>query len=175
MTASLHHAQPVLAAAISAGFRESGIQSLKNLDDDNAFPMVAIRSSGLALESIIGRVLNRVEDTGSEDSDSVHYRIGEEVHSLVTEHYLELLLKIANDRFKINMERMKRFECDLFRRESTFASISTWEDGKVRQARKRAEGLKQREERIKARIQKPLTNAFIVDENLSLDESLPAG
>ncbi|KAL8879587.1 MAG: hypothetical protein Q9192_008200, partial [Flavoplaca navasiana] len=40
-TASLSHAAPILSAAISAGFRESGVQSLKNLSDPNAIPMVA--------------------------------------------------------------------------------------------------------------------------------------
>ncbi|KAL2042679.1 hypothetical protein N7G274_004438 [Stereocaulon virgatum] len=59
MAASLYHAQPILTAAINAGFRESGIQSLKNLDDANAFPMVAIRTAGLALESIVGVVSER--------------------------------------------------------------------------------------------------------------------
>ena len=54
MAATLKHAQPVLAAASAAGFRESGLQSLKNLDDADAFPIVAVRTSGLALESIIG-------------------------------------------------------------------------------------------------------------------------
>ncbi|KAL8875598.1 MAG: hypothetical protein Q9192_009023, partial [Flavoplaca navasiana] len=42
-TASLSHAAPILSAAISAGFRESGVQSLKNLTDPNAIPMVAVR------------------------------------------------------------------------------------------------------------------------------------
>src|SRR5271170_7368875 len=54
MAASLKHAQPVLAAAINAGFRESGVLSLRNLDDPDACPMIAIRTAGLGLESIIG-------------------------------------------------------------------------------------------------------------------------
>ncbi|KAF7508472.1 hypothetical protein GJ744_009185 [Endocarpon pusillum] len=53
MTASLHHAKPLLSAAINSGFRESGVQSLKNLDNPNACPMVAIRTAGLGLEAII--------------------------------------------------------------------------------------------------------------------------
>ncbi|KAL2056243.1 hypothetical protein ABVK25_003266 [Lepraria finkii] len=144
MTASLHHAQPILAAAINAGFRESGIQSLKNLDDANAFPMVAIRSSGLALESIVGSMRDCMEIIGSLSEDSGGYSNDEEVHSLVREDYLDLLIKLANERFKTNAERMRRFEEDLFRREGSGLG-SPWEDGKDRQERKRAEGLKQQE------------------------------
>lgn len=130
MCASLHHAQPILAAAINAGFRESGVQSLKNLDDANAFPMVAIRSSGLAFESIVGSQFE-----GDENND--------EVYSVVAENYLQILIQIANERFKTNTERIKRFEEDLFRREAPPSAV--WEDSKTRQARKRAEGLELQE------------------------------
>ena len=136
MTASLHHAQPILAAAINAGFRESGIQSLKNLDDPNAFPMVAIRTAGLAFESLVGIVPNRTQD----DEDGVE--IEEHVTRIVSEAYLESLISIANERFKLNAERMRRFEQDLFNREKGLGQA--WEDGKSRQERKRAEGLEQR-------------------------------
>ena len=134
MTASLHHAQPILAAAINAGFRESGIQSLKNLEDSNAFPMVAIRTAGLAFESLVGVVPSRTEDEN--DGEDVE----EHVIKLVSGAYLELLISIANDRFKINEERMRRFEQDLFERED--GPGQAWEDSKSRQERKRAEGLK---------------------------------
>lgn len=126
-TASLHHAAPILTSAINAGFRESGVQSLKNLDDATAFPMVAVRSSGLALESLIGYL--------AED--------GQTVKSLVGEEYLRLLLKMGNERFKANTERTRRFQDDLFRREEPKPG---WEDAESRQARKKAEGLKRREE-----------------------------
>ena len=161
MTASLHHAQPILAAAINAGFRESGIQSLKNLEDVNAFPMVAIRSSGLALESVIGRAGS---DSNLNNGD---------VHSLVTNDYLDLLLNVANHRFESNTERMRRFESDLFKREITTAS--TWEDTKTRQERKRAEGLKQQEEVRKLRAQRGSWRPMIGDEDSPTDEALSAG
>ena len=172
MTASLHHAQPILAAAINAGFRESGIQSLKNLDDANAFPMVAIRSSGLALESVIGCVPDRVKDTSRKGSDSKNYLDSEVVHSLVSDNYLALLINIANDRFISNTERMRRFEFDLFDREAT--TTSGWEDSKTRQERKRAEGLKQQEEIRKVRAQRGTSDAVTGDENLYADEALSA-
>ena len=131
MTASLYHAQPILAAAINAGFRESGVQSLKNLDDLHAFPMVAIRTAGLAFESLVGLVPSRAQD-GAEIKE-------EHITRIVSEEYLELLVDIANERFKANADRIQRFEQDLFKRDEGFGRA--WEDGKSRQERKRAEGL----------------------------------
>ena len=130
MCASLQHAQPVLSAAINAGFRESGIQSLKNLEDPNASPMVAIRTAGLALGSIIGYAL----DTG----------LGEEkLVSLVGEEYLETLLRLANARFSANDERIQRFNDELLMGKRI--REPGWEDSQSRRERKRAEGLKQKE------------------------------
>ena len=170
MTASLHHAQPILAAAINAGFRESGIQSLKNLEDPNAFPMVAIRTAGLAFESLIGVIPSRTLDENEGEE------VEEHVTKIVSETHLELLVSVANERFKINAERMRRFEQDLFKREDVG---DVWEDSKSRQERKRAEGLEQRR-----RLQKSQRNqesdsfsAFDVDEVMEkaglFDSSLP--
>ena len=135
MTASLHHAQPILAAAINAGFRESGIQSLKNLEDSHAFPMVAIRTAGLALESLIGLIPNSTQDQKGGDD------IEEPITRIVSEEYLELLVNIVNERFRTNADRIQRFEQDLFKREKGLGQA--WEDSKIRQERKRAEGLQQ--------------------------------
>lgn len=135
MTASLYHAQPILAAAINAGFRESGIQSLKNLDDSHAFPMVAIRTAGLAFESLVGLIPNRTQD--HEDGAQIE----EHITRVVSEEYLELLVKIANERFKANADRIQRFEQDLFKRDKGHGQ--PWEDARSRQERKRAEGLQQ--------------------------------
>ena len=126
MTASLKHAQSVLASAINAGFRESGLQSLKNLEDPNAFPMVAIRSSGLALSSLIGFMDDHVAPS--------------KIMSLVNGDYLRLLLEIANERFKANTERIERFRHELLER--TAVRTSRWEDASARKERKMVEGLK---------------------------------
>ncbi|KAK4694715.1 hypothetical protein P7C71_g2912, partial [Lecanoromycetidae sp. Uapishka_2] len=126
-----------MGAAINAGFRESGVQSLKNLDDPNAFPMVAIRSSGLALESIVGYM------SGEDGSDQC-------VHAVVGENYLRMMMKLANERFKTNTERIHRFEEDLFQRDKESPAI--WEDKKTRQARKRAEGLKVQEAQLVGQV-----------------------
>ena len=170
MTASLHHAQPILAAAINAGFRESGIQSLKNLDDSNAFPMVAVRTAGLAFESLVGLIPNRTcyQEDGAE--------IAEHIARIVSEEHLELLVNIANERFKINAERICRFEQDLFKREEGLGQA--WEDSKSRQERKRAEGLEQQQTLRKAQenqgrggflasgIDEPIDNAGLFGSSL---------
>ena len=126
MTASLHHARSILAAAINAGFRESGVQSLKNLDHADAFPMIAIRSSGLAFESIIGYT-----------DEDLEYN--ERIQSLVTGEYLGYLVDIANERFVTNTQRIRRFEEELFGRNDALS----WENAESRKARRRAEGLMQ--------------------------------
>ncbi|KAL8935141.1 MAG: hypothetical protein Q9216_005565 [Gyalolechia sp. 2 TL-2023] len=142
-SASLAHAAPILSAAISAGFRESGVQSLKNLGDPNALPMVGIRSAGLAFESIIGVVRdapnrqNPLED--GEDDNGVE----EITEALVDEEYLEMLVKIANERFEANTQRIRRFEENLFGGKTK--EEDKWEDKEGRKERKRREGLMKRE------------------------------
>jgi tRNA wybutosine-synthesizing protein 3 len=101
MCASLHHARPILAAAINSGFRESGVQSLRNLDDASALPILAVRTTGLAFSSVIGIV---------DDSQGQGKARG-----LVTETYLRLLVRLANDRFVANARRVERFKGELKR------------------------------------------------------------
>ena len=101
MAASLRHANVVLSAAHAAGFRESGLQSLKVLDSPNALPIIAVRTTGLGLSSIVASV----------DHSDVH----EEIRTLVDETYLGILVEEANARFKLNSERIARFEEALMR------------------------------------------------------------
>ncbi|KAL8925043.1 MAG: hypothetical protein Q9208_003727 [Pyrenodesmia sp. 3 TL-2023] len=162
-TASLIHAAPILSAAISAGFRESGVQSLKNLSDPNALPMVAVRSAGLALESIIGVV----HETPSSLDASPEGQAGQErqeeiVEALADEPYLEMLVNLANERFVANTERIRRFEDALFGANSK--SKDGWEDQETRQERKRREGL-QRKEALKADRNGSATSVEAVDED----------
>jgi len=105
------------------------VQSLKNLADPGAFPMVAIRTAGLALASLVG-VCN---DSIAEGDD--------EVRRLVSEEYLEILVGMANERFVANRERIARFEHELFNKAN---SGESWEDGDSRRERKRREGLARR-------------------------------
>lgn len=133
------------------------MQSLKNLTDANALPMVAVRSAGLAFESLIGRVAAPARDFGSDNdnNNNNNHDGGDEggnrevIEALVSEEYLEILMGIANARFAANGERMRRFERLLFNRAGDGDSGSVdegWEDGAKRRERKRAEGLRRREE-----------------------------
>ncbi|KAJ6003176.1 hypothetical protein N7451_005723 [Penicillium sp. IBT 35674x] len=139
MTATLHQAQPVLAVAAASGFRESGLQGLRCLEGEKGpSPVVAVRSSGLSLESVIGYCDN--DDSGAESV----------VRSLVTEEYLEMLIKMANERFAVNADRRERFRMGLLQSFSPDqiqlsgkerGKPADWEDPMVRKERMRAEGL----------------------------------
>lgn len=147
MTATLHHAQPVLSAASSSGFRESGLQSLNCLHStsDSSSPIVAVRASGLALESIIGYCEEDNDRSSSPDTEPI-------IRSLVSEEYLQMLIAISNERFVVNAERKDRFRAcllDLCSGQGK-GKKAGWEDAEMRRERKRAEGLKRREE-MKAR------------------------
>lgn len=147
MASSLKHAQPVLAAATTAGFRESGIQSLRCIDDTEAYPIVAVRSSGLALESIIGC---HQQHLGNESEDNI-------VKSVVSENYLHMLLAVANERFKANSDRRERFwmklqELCIGRAGDVSARRAGWEDPEVRRERKREEGLRRSKAAMEAKV-----------------------
>ncbi|KAF2036275.1 hypothetical protein EK21DRAFT_52340 [Setomelanomma holmii] len=130
LTASAQHAHRVLTAALSAGFRESGAVSLSTSKVGDSTPIVAVRSTGYSFDSIIGY-----------QSD-----IGENI-AIVNEQYLKTLVAIANDRFRINAERIARFRAALLHGFHPMASDPAakckgeWEDADVRRQRKREEGL----------------------------------
>ncbi|KAK5115118.1 hypothetical protein LTR62_001815 [Meristemomyces frigidus] len=103
LTSSLIPAQKVATAAMSAGFRESGINSVLPSSSPQhplpATPIVAVRSSGLAFDCIIAYVEENVESGGAETT----------VKPMVTDEYLRILVGVANERFKTNAERTARF------------------------------------------------------------------
>lgn len=145
MAATLQHAHPVLSAAATSGFRESGLQSLRCLEGENGpSPVVAVRSAGLSLESVIGYC----EFSDEEDDTSSKEPV---IRSLVTEEYLQMLVAISNERFSINAERKERFRTSLLNlcsrkqysgsRTKPKAKPEGWEDPAARRERKRAEGL----------------------------------
>jgi tRNA wybutosine-synthesizing protein 3 len=146
MAASLRHAQPLLAAAINAGFRESGVQSLRNLDDAEACPMIGVRTAGLGVEAIIGHaaVPDDLEIEHQRPDGSELY--ASEYEALVTEEYLGILVGIANERFEANKQKILRFRACL--REAMAVQLkreheaAAWEDTETRRQRKRAEGLR---------------------------------
>ena len=113
---------------MGAGFRESGAVSLGSSKSGEANPVVAIRSTGYSFDSIIGYQ----DDEGRNIS-------------LIDEGHLRTLVCIANERFRINLERIARFRTQLL--DSYQPALisgptdSNWEDADVRKQRKRAEGL----------------------------------
>jgi len=125
---------------------ESGLQSLRNLDDPGACPVVAVRTAGLGLESIIGHAgaddaleFERQHTEGSE-------LYANEYEALVTEDYLGILVSIANERFEANKNKIARFRTCL--REAMALQLKKtreaedWEDAESRRRRKRGEGLR---------------------------------
>jgi tRNA wybutosine-synthesizing protein 3 len=143
LTASTKNAQSVLTAALSAGFRESGAVSLSATKTGESTPMVAVRSTGYSFDSIIGYQ----DDHGRNVP-------------LVDERHLQTLLAIANDRFRINVERIARFQnalIDAFNPSTSRTGVSSkpaWEDADTRRQRKREEGLARRQALL-ASITKP--------------------
>lgn len=113
--------------------------------------MVAVRTQGLALDSIIG-----YEDTQGR------------MISTVSESYLRTLVKIANQRFAVNTERKERFRRALLHSSESDSVPTDWEPADVRRERKRAEGLRKREEmRKKGAGGKPTNGNIEDDENYS--------
>jgi len=130
-------AQKVLTSALQAGFRESGATNIASSAPSQSATnvMVAVRSTGLALDSVIGLM----------HDDSTEYC------SIVDETCLRTLVSIATERFQTNTERIHRLQT-LMRTVITPAKVdeSKWEDAASRRERKIAEGLqRQAETRLK--------------------------
>lgn len=145
--ATLQHARPLLAAAINAGFRESGVQSLRVMDDPEHGVMVAVRTAGLSFETAVGVVVvPRDEGQGETEAEEV-------MQSIVDEEYLAMCARVVNQRFAWNGERRERFRAELRRamQRDGFSAGPTgshedevgagWEDKDERRRRKREEGL----------------------------------
>ncbi|KAH6628636.1 methyltransferase TYW3-domain-containing protein [Chaetomium tenue] len=138
LTASLEHAQLVIQAGMEAGFRESGAVSLlARQPDEEATPMVAVRSMGLSFESLIGA-----------ETDGVRQLV-------VSSDYLKTLVRIANERFVENEKRIARFSAALDVAFGPPKGKENWEDAEARRVRKRLEGLRRREELKKEKSEVP--------------------
>lgn len=113
---------------MSAGFRESGIHSVTGGDPN---PVVAIRTMGLAFSSIIG-----------------YAAPSGEIKPMVPETYLRTLVQIANERFAVNTERTERFRRALLGLDvkPKEGADGKWEPADARKERKRAEGLRRKQE-----------------------------
>ncbi len=125
--------------------------------------MLAVRTVGLAFESLVGMVPNRPQD--AKDGDETEGNLSR----FVSEAYLELLISIANERFRTNAERIRRFEQHLFKREKGIGQA--WEDSKSRQDRKRAEGLEQRQMLRKAGTNQERHDVSVFDMDEDIDDA----
>ncbi|KAF3807206.1 tRNA wybutosine-synthesizing protein 3 [Colletotrichum gloeosporioides] len=167
LTASPSHAQLLLKCALAAGFRESGALNLlpaaSSADDQqpSVTPIVGVRTMGLGLESLVGYV---------DDSNDTR-------HCTVSADYLRTLVDIANERFVENAARIARFRAAL---QDAVAGPparlgeggAEWEDAAVRRERKRAEGLRRKEEKMLAAREKETQRASegLVDDAVDLPE-----
>ncbi|KAF3052195.1 hypothetical protein E8E11_008988 [Didymella keratinophila] len=155
LSASLDDAQRVLNAGMRAGFRESGAVSLGESKSGEANPVVAIRSTGYSFDSIIGYQ----DETGRNIS-------------LMNEAHLRTLVCIANERFKINEERIARFRTQLLKSykpvptPQSRGSKPDWENADARKQRKRAEGLA-RQQALQSAIAEQKVSTE--DESLGVD------
>ncbi|KAF2659387.1 hypothetical protein K491DRAFT_675612 [Lophiostoma macrostomum CBS 122681] len=158
LTASMDDSQKILTAALGAGFRESGALSLRPSKSGDINPVVAVRSTGYSLDAIIGYQ--------NEQGDNV---------ALVDENYLRTLVNIANERFRINYERIARFRAELLQQyterqtgTSTLDNNAGWEDADVRRQRKRAEGLARQQQSQNQKSNKSPVPSSEVDEGVDI-------
>lgn len=131
LTASPEHAQLILKCGLQAGFRESGaINLIPARGEEAATPIVAIRSMGLSLESLIGA------------------QTGAAVESTVSSEYLRTLMGISNERFAENTKRIQRFRAAMSEamEPARKKDGTEWEDAEARRQRKKAEGLRRKAE-----------------------------
>lgn len=115
--------------------------------------MVGVRSMGLALESVVGYEHEGVE------------------LCIVPEWQLKNLVKISNQRFVENTKRIERFKCLLKemsenREEVKIGDHGEWEDRETRRERKRAEGLKRKEEMRAALAAMDVSMEEVLEHNL---------
>ncbi|CAO2651222.1 Nn.00g095190.m01.CDS01 [Neocucurbitaria sp. VM-36] len=159
LSASVAHAQRILTAALTAGFRESGAVGLSSTKSGDTNPMIAVRSTGYSFDSIIG----------------YHDEDGRNI-PIVDAKYLCTLVHIANERFNINAERIARFRKALM--ESYYPhtalglSKSDWEDADTRRARKKEEGLaRQRALKLQSSHDREVTELESTD-TINIDDTL---
>ncbi|KAH7037498.1 methyltransferase TYW3-domain-containing protein [Microdochium trichocladiopsis] len=157
LTASPEHAQLLLRCGLQAGFRESGAINLTASAGETVMPMVAIRSMGLLLESLVGE------------------QIQGQRYCTVSSGYLGRLLDISNHRFHENTKRIARFRSAVLDATSTKATKkdgTEWEDAETRRARKREEGLRRREELLREQQTRTTVGEDQVSKDSLLDPNM---
>lgn len=110
--------------------------------------MVAVRTMGLGLESLIG------------------YQASGQNRLVVDGKYLVMLLEVANERFAENRRRTERFREALRSEVARQLGSEGREEPEVRRERKRLEGMRRAEEVRRLRIQKESGLESSVEEDL---------
>lgn len=105
-------------------------------------PIVAIRTMGLGLESLVG------------------IQKGTERTCTVSDEYLQTLLEISHERFAENTKRIQRFRSAILEavQPPKNKDGTEWEDATARRERKKVEGLRRKTETEAARSQSRLTD-----------------
>lgn len=177
LTASLAHAQLLLRCALAAGFRESGAVSVAPndgspetaaSDHEGSMPVVAVRSMGLGLASVVGVGVDGGGPTAARG------------RCIVSRSYLARLARVTDQRFATNRERTERFRVAVaaaMEKEQDPQACTKggrshkpgWEDAAARKVRLRAEGLlrqatlqRQGEEKVTG-VQQDEVDAAVVD------------
>lgn len=149
---SAESAQTLLGSGMAAGFRESGISGIVDSKGRPTTPMVAVRSSGLAMDCIVG-FQSPATDGGTQ-----------RILPLVSEEYLRTMIAVTNDRFKQNSQRKERFRLHLLNQLAGSMAIlddahrefnrkGGFQTKKEMKAEKRREDMRRREEALQRRAQ----------------------
>jgi tRNA wybutosine-synthesizing protein 3 len=133
LCSSLESAHKVNTAAFQSGFGESGISSISTDNLRTSTAMVAVRTTSLAFDSVIGY----------EDGDG-------KLIPMVTEAYMRVLVELCNERFRLNKERTEAFREALFAsfgpQQSQYSGPCAWEPIEQRRARMKEDGIRRRAE-----------------------------
>ncbi|KAK5815439.1 methyltransferase TYW3-domain-containing protein [Linnemannia elongata] len=146
-------AKTFLNHSLFSGYRNSGIlPSTKRT-------MLAIRST-LKLDAPIAYIPS---STSSSTTGSTTGTGEEKIYLMVSLSYLRVLIDLSNDKFRMNVAQMARFEERLTKHLLTAENVTPkkvgdqggeWEDKEARKERKRREGMLKQEETAKARAEK---------------------
>ena len=133
LCSSLESAHKVNTAAYQSGFTESGISSISTDNLRTSTAMVAIRTTSLAFDSVIGY----------EGADG-------KLIPMVTEAYMRVLVELCNERFQTNKERTEAFRETLFEsfkpQQSQFSGPSAFEPLEQRRVRMKEDCIRRQAE-----------------------------
>ncbi|KAG0195897.1 hypothetical protein BGX28_000400 [Mortierella sp. GBA30] len=160
-------AKTFLNHSLFSGYRNSGIlPSAKRT-------MLAIRST-LKLDAPVAYIIPSTS-TGSSSAQEEE-GTGGKIHLMVSLTYLRLLIELSNDKFKMNVAQMARFEKRLTEHllkdeaeKKKLGDQGEWEDKEARRERKRKEGLLKKELAAKSKAEVEVLKA-VAQEEASLEQ-----